>query len=394
MVEPTYLRSPILQTVYWGWREALLRGRWPVELDDIAELLTAERKLQAVGGRALLAELATIAPSAANVTRWAGHVVDDWARREQLSALMVAAHEANMGAKTPLEAFAIARQRVEAAVTIDDDIVPSNSAINKLAQRMESRMSGDKRSPIAKWGIQSIDAVTGGLYAGEMVIVAARPSMGKSAMVLNTALRCGAPVAFFSLEMLIESIYWRAMGCLSGVPMTRIHEAQIQPEERQTLWDAHHRFGGMPIYLSDKGPYQIDPLVAKIASGIKRFGWRVIIIDYLQLLDGRKSDTRAQEIGSISRALKRLASEHQVCIIALSQLNRGLESRGDKTPMISDLRESGDIEQDADVIALIYRESYYTGSSDLDAQVIIGKNREGAIGRAQCTFDRAKCRFF
>ncbi len=248
-------------------------------------------------------------------------------------------------------------------------------------------------------GFFEFDQLTSGLQNGDLIILAARPSMGKTALALNSAVnawKAGFRVGIFSLEMSCEQLVLRMISAESGISHQKIRNANISSEEWIELINTASRMDQAEIYIDDSPAISIMELRAKARRLKRKHNINYIIIDYLQLIVGdQKSENRTQEISGISRALKALAKELEIPILALSQLSRSLENRMDKRPILSDLRESGAIEQDGDVICFIYRDVVYNKESqspDL-AELIIGKQRNGPTGTISLRFDGSLTRF-
>ncbi len=283
-------------------------------------------------------------------------------------------------------------------------------------------------------GLAELDRMLGGLHKSDLVILAARPSMGKTALATNIAYtaakRCrrvtlpgggmktedGAVVGFFSLEMSSDQLATRILADISDIPSDRIRRGDIMPRDYENLRDAAQAIENLPLYIDDTGGISISQLAARARRLQRTHGLDLLIIDYLQLIttSGRnRNDGRVQEVSEITKSLKALAKELQIPVIALSQLSRQVEMRPDKRPQLADLRESGSIEQDADVVLFIYREAYYLereepSSDDREkfgewqdkmnakakmAEVIISKQRHGPIGKVEVGFNPSRVRF-
>lgn len=245
-------------------------------------------------------------------------------------------------------------------------------------------------------GYPKLDDFTNGFKPGEMIVLAARPSMGKTAfalnLVLNAALKQGKSVAFFSLEMGSEQIVDRLLSAVSEIHMTRMQRGQLNESDFAELGEAMEKLGETSIFVDDQGGATIPMLKSKLRKiKIERGALDMVVIDYLQLMSGvwsKFAGNRVQEISEISRGLKELARELKIPIIALSQLARKVEERVDKKPQLSDLRESGAIEQDADTVIMLYRDEYYDPDTDRKgtADVLIRKNRNGQVGEVELVF--------
>jgi len=258
------------------------------------------------------------------------------------------------------------------------------------------------RQNSVKTGFSTLDAKLGGFMPGELTILAARPSMGKSALgfqiAMDIAVDHSTPVAIFSLEMPKEQCVMRMLSNRSGVNLENLVQGRtdmIFAGDEAALKKAGEELEAAPLFIDSSGSLNIFELRAKARRLKAKHGIGLVVVDYLQLMVGN-GDNRAQEVGSVSRGLKRLAGELGVPILAVAQLNRAVESREDKRPRLVDLRDSGEIEQDADVVLFLYREAYYKGEHIVDAtkaEVIIAKQRNGPLGKALLHFDSKRTRF-
>ncbi|MGG7445888.1 replicative DNA helicase [Kosakonia oryzendophytica] len=380
----------------------------PIDLITLAESLELQGQLEIVGGFAYLAELSKNTPSAANISAYADIVRERAVVREMIS---VANEIANAGfdpqGRTSEDLLDLAESRVfkiaesrankdEGPKNIADVLEATVSRIEQLFQQPHDGVTG------VNTGYDDLNKKTAGLQPSDLIIVAARPSMGKTTfamnLVENAAMLQDKPVLIFSLEMPSEQIMMRSLASLSRVDQTRIRTGQLDDEDWARI------SGTMGILLEKRNIYIDDSsglTPTEVRSRARRIarehgGIGLIMIDYLQLMRVPSlSDNRTLEIAEISRSLKALAKELQVPVVALSQLNRSLEQRADKRPVNSDLRESGSIEQDADLIMFIYRDEVYHENSDLKgiAEIIIGKQRNGPIGTVRLTFNGQWSRF-
>lgn len=250
-------------------------------------------------------------------------------------------------------------------------------------------------------GFYDLDAMTSGFQKSDLVILAARPSMGKTAFVLNlahsAAVEANVPVAIFSLEMSKEQLVQRMLCAEAQIDANRLRTGHMHTNDWTHLATAMGRLGESPVFIDDSAmlnSLEIRAKCRRLKSEMKGLG--LIIIDYIQLMQGRKAtDNRVQEVSEISRSLKQLARELSVPVIALSQLSRAVEARQNKRPMLSDLRESGSIEQDADIVMFIYRDEYYNPESDKrgEAEIIIAKQRNGPVGTVELLYQSSITRF-
>jgi replicative DNA helicase len=283
--------------------------------------------------------------------------------------------------------FEISERRVRQAFTrIESIIVDSIKTIEALYERKEA-VTG------VPTGFFEIDRLTSGLQPAELIIIAGRPSMGKSALATNigqhAAAATGKPVAMFSLEMSKESLVLRMLCSEARVDSTKVRTGYLSDQDFPRLAMAAGRLADLPFYIDDSPAISVLELRAKARRLMRESGLGLVIVDYLQLMRAHKDvDNREQEISLVSRSLKALAKELNVPVIALSQLNRAVEQRADKRPLMADLRESGAIEQDADVIAFIYRDDFYNRVSPEEgiAEIILAKQRNGPQGVAKLAF--------
>ena len=382
----------------------------PIDLITLAESLERQGQLDSVGGFAYLAELSKNTPSAANISAYADIVRERAVVREMISvANEIAEAGFDPQGRTSEDLLDLAESRVfkiaesrankdEGPKNIADVLDATVARIEQLFQQPHDGVTG------VNTGYDDLNKKTAGLQPSDLIIVAARPSMGKTTfamnLVENAAMLQDKPVLIFSLEMPSEQIMMRSLASLSRVDQTRIRTGQLDDEDWARI------SGTMGILLEKRNIYIDDSsglTPTEVRSRARRIarehgGIGLIMIDYLQLMRGSSKssmENRATEISEISRGLKGLAREMEVPIIALSQLNRGVDARADKRPMMSDLRESGAIEQDADIIMFIYRDWVYnkeTGDPNL-AEIIIGKQRNGPTGVINMRFDGQFTRF-
>ncbi len=380
----------------------------PIDLITLAESLERQGQLDSVGGFAYLAELSKNTPSAANISAYADIVRERAVVREMISvANEIAEAGFDPQGRTSEDLLDLAESRVfkiaesrankdEGPKNIADVLDATVARIEQLFQQPHDGVTG------VNTGYDDLNKKTAGLQPSDLIIVAARPSMGKTTfamnLVENAAMLQDKPVLIFSLEMPSEQIMMRSLASLSRVDQTRIRTGQLDDEDWARI------SGTMGILLEKRNIYIDDSsglTPTEVRSRARRIarehgGIGLIMIDYLQLMRVPSlSDNRTLEIAEISRSLKALAKELQVPVVALSQLNRSLEQRADKRPVNSDLRESGSIEQDADLIMFIYRDEVYHENSDLKgiAEIIIGKQRNGPIGTVRLTFNGQWSRF-
>ena len=273
---------------------------------------------------------------------------------------------------------------------------PLKEIIPECFQKVEDLFKRKELITGVPTGYSELDKITSGLQSSDLIILAGRPSMGKTAFAMNIAQHAALMerigVAIFSLEMSKEQLTMRLLSSVGRIDSQRIRTGKLQNEDWPKLTRAVGMLTDAPIYIDDTPAISILDMRAKLRRLAAKTDIGLVLVDYLQLMRGRTSENRTQEISEISRSLKAIAKEHNVPVMALSQLNRGLESRTDKRPMMADLRESGAIEQDADIICFIYRDEVYNKSEDNPqkgvAEIIIGKQRNGPTGTVQLYFQK------
>ena len=376
----------------------------PIDMITLAEALKLGGELDAVGGSAYLASLIDATPTTANIGQHARIVREKAAVRSAIYVAREIAAE-GMGDHGDVEEyldeaerkiFEVARSRVTSPYVHLRPVVHDVFRSIEAAGQKEGKVTG------VRTGFAGLDAMTAGLQAGDLIVVAGRPSMGKTAICLNmatyAALRDGRTVLFFSLEMGKEQLV-RRMLCSEGrVDASRVRTGKLADDEWPRLIEAAGELSEAPIYVDDTAAMSALEVRAKARRLMSERGLDLVIIDYLQLMRGRgraAQESREREISDISRSLKALAKELKVPVVALSQLNRELEKRQNKRPMLSDLRESGAIEQDADLILFVYREEHYDPDTDKVgvAEVIVGKQRNGPTGTVELRFTSEYTRF-
>ncbi len=383
-------------------------GLWakgePVDAITIANELDERSQLEQVGGQARIAELAALVPSTSNVEHYA-RIVKEMAT---LRGLVRAGQEiTRLGQDRPGEVVDLVDRAEQIVFELGQQRVTSDfSHIEVLLKESFERITQLYEAGVDITGVPSgfreLDSLTSGFQPGNLVILAARPSMGKSSLALGTAtnlaVRNEVPVALFTLEMSKSEVTQHMMCSEAKVESQRLRSGQLAPDDWPRLTAACDRLMKAPIYVDDTG----STTIMEVRSKARRLKSRepalgLIIVDYLQLMtSGVSAENRVQEVSQISRALKVLARDLEVPILALSQLSRAVEQRHDKRPILSDLRESGSLEQDADLVFFIYRDEYYLGEeSDQQgvAEVILAKHRNGPTGTAKLSFLRRYAKF-
>ena len=287
------------------------------------------------------------------------------------------------------------RDRSETA----EDYVPLQIAVDAALEEIEAASGRDGSMTGVPTGFKELDELTNGLHGGQMIVVAARPAMGKSTLALDFARSASIghniPSVFFSLEMGKSEIAMRLLSAEGQIPLQNMRKGNLDPRDWTTVAATRGRINDAPLYIDDSPNMTLVEIRAKCRRLKQREGLRMVIIDYLQLMtSGKRVESRQQEVSEFSRSLKLIAKELQVPVIALSQLNRGPEQRTDKKPAISDLRESGSIEQDADMVILLHRDSVY--DKDVrpgEADLIVAKHRNGPTATITVAFQGHYSRF-
>ena len=375
-----------------------------VDLITVTEQLRKNDLLEKAGGIAFVTSLANAVPTAANV-EYHARIVEEKAQLRNLinSATEIAgmAYEASdditdvMDKSEKMILEVAARQNSGSFVPIKEILMDTFSKIEKLYETK----GGITGLPS---GFKDLDKLTSGLQPSDLILVAARPSMGKTAFTLNIAQHVAVhenkSVAFFSLEMSKEQLVQRMLCSEGGIDSQRLRVGELEENDWEKLINAADRLSRAPIYIDDTAGITVMELRSKARRLKAEHDLQLIVIDYLQLMQGRSSknsDNRQQEISEISRSLKALARELNVPVIALSQLSRSVESRQVKKPMLSDLRESGSIEQDADIVMFLYREDYYDPETEHKniTDVIIAKHRNGPVDTVQLFFHKQFTKF-
>lgn len=382
----------------------LFNNNEPIDVVTVSESLKSNDKLEQAGGRAYINDLALSVITSANIEYYAKIVADKAIMRDLIKAggeIATIAYEDSSPEKAVDRAeqlvFNIAQRKTPDNLTHVGEIVLDS--YNLIEARYNNR---DELIGVPS-GFYDLDSLTAGFQPSDLIIVAARPSMGKTAFCLNIAQEVGIrkkkSVAIFSLEMSREQLVQRMLCSEAEIDSNRLRTGHMHAEDWAKLAKAMNDMGDCPIFIDDSPGLSISEMRAKcrrLCMREKDLG--LIIIDYLQLMEGsdnRRQD-RVQEISGISRGLKGLARELKVPVIALSQLSRAVESRQNKRPMLSDLRESGSIEQDADIVMFIYREEYYEPENlekKNKAEIIVAKHRNGPVGSVELLFQNNITKF-
>ena len=375
----------------------------PVDAITLTDQLEERGELEDVGGRVRLHELAALVPASANASHYA-RIVHETATLRGL--IRVGGEIARLGWERPGETGDLVDQAEQILYDLSQQRVTGEwSEIESLLKESFERITALYESGVELTGTPSgfrdLDRLTSGFQPGNLIIVAARPSMGKSALALcmaaNMGVRHGIPVGLFTLEMSKAEVTQRLMCSEAKVESQRLRTGKLAPDDWPRLTAACDKLAKAPIYVDDTGSINM----MEIRSKARRLKSRhpdlgLVVVDYLQLMSSAgNAENRVQEVSQISRSLKILARDLEVPIVALSQLSRAVEQRTDKRPILSDLRESGSIEQDADLVAFIYRDEYYNEESDQQglAEVILAKHRNGPTDSVKLSFLKRYAKF-
>ncbi len=401
---------PAHREIFLAIRQLLLNLR-AVDLVTAKNELAARETLGTVGGTDYLIELAESVPSAANAAHYAAIVLEKATLRRLESAgheIVKMVHDTDKDTDEKVDQaeqaiFMVGRQR------LGKDFVSAKSLAKDFLMDIEHLQETGEALLGTPSGFYDLDKMTGGFYDSDFLILAARPSMGKTSLVLNFALNVARKekgnVAVFSLEMSGKQLMRRMLSMLSGVSMSALKKPKLLDEEYHKLADACEVLYGLPLYIDDTSDLAPLEMRGKCRRLLQDGGLSLVVVDYLQLMRGsRRTENRVQEISDIARSLKSLSKELDVPVLALSQLNRGVENREEKRPQLSDIRESGSIEAEADLVMFIYRDSYYKAKQapveqDYDpdrveeAEIIIAKHRNGPTGKVMLGFQPNYARF-
>ncbi len=435
-ITPEHFSISVHQKIYQNMLKMLDRGRVINEV-TMAGLFASDSEILSLGGTDYLVELAAAGTSSNLVMEYAGLVYDSYIRRQLLVISERIAGRARKGDSD------IQVDNGEGQIEVAEQELYNLAENNSFRSSMVSVKEGfktvleltnlaRKRKGIAGviTGFNELDKVFGGLQKSDLIIIAGRPAMGKTALVTNIAWAAtqramrekqlsekvinGAPVGFFSLEMSADQLASRLLSQVSGISSSDIRRGTIDDEQYELLFNISESLSEAPFYIDDTPGQTIASIRSRARKMKRKYGVGLIVLDYIQLVSGSssRSESRVQEITEITRGLKNLAKELNVPVIALSQLSRQVENREDKRPQMSDLRESGSIEQDADIIMFVYREEYYLGLKPLEvdhpdystwkakldkvtgkASIIVGKNRHGKTSNIEVIFDGEKTLF-
>jgi replicative DNA helicase len=366
----------------------------PVDLVTVTSELNDRKWLEEIGGVSYLSDLANAVPSAANVEYYA-YIVEE---KSILRRLIKAATQiASSGYANQDEVAQILNEAEKSILDIagrkvTDGFLPIKDVLIETYERIEALHNSTSDMTGTPSGYRDLDRMTSGFQRSDLIILAARPSVGKTAFALNVAqnvaARAGETVAIFSLEMSAPQLVQRMLCAEGNIDANRMRTGSFQEEDWEKLTMAISTLSKAHIYIDDTPGITVGQIRSKCRRLKAEHGLGIILIDYLQLIHGSGKENRQQEISAISRTLKGIARELDCTVIALSQLSRAVEQRQDKRPMLSDLRESGSIEQDADIVAFLYRDDYYDQETENKnvIEILIAKQRNGPVGKVELAF--------
>ena len=387
----------------------LINASKPADVITVFEQLQSQGKAEGVGGLAYLNSLAQYVPSASNIRRYAEIVRERAILRKLVSASdEIATNAFNPQGRPVATILDESEQKIfnigEEGARMKRGFQGMDSLVVALMDRVQEMADNPNDITGVPTGFYDLDRQTAGLQPGDLIVLAARPSMGKTALAINiaehVALHEQLPVAVFSMEMGAAQLAVRIVGSIGRIDQGHLRTGKLTDEEWPRLTEAIEKLRNISLHIDETAGLTASELRANARRLARQCGGKLglIVVDYLQLMSGSggSDENRATELGEISRGLKMLAKELQCPVIALSQLNRSVETRPDKRPMMSDLRESGAIEQDADIIMFIYRDEYYTKDACKEpgvAEVIIAKQRNGPTGTTKLAFIKNLTRF-
>ncbi|MDP8959573.1 MAG: replicative DNA helicase [Actinomycetota bacterium] len=394
MLQAEDFYKPAHQVIFEAMVELYNRNQ-PIDAVTVSDALRRGNQLERIGGISYLTGLLDAVPATSNAGYYAG-IIEEHGQRRRLVRAGSVIGELAFDTHTPVgEILDRAEQTVFAVAEhrIGDGLVPVRPLLTTALETIEEMGARGSEITGLSTGFRDLDRKLAGLQPANLVIIAARPSMGKSALAVNIAQNVaaqGSAVAIFSLEMSRQELVHRMLCSLGRVDSQKLRTGQLGQQHWQKIVRAAAQLFEVPIFLDDSPSLTATDLRARCRRLKRQQDLGLVVVDYLQLMQSSgRAENRQQEIAEISRSLKGLARELQVPIIAVSQLNRALETRQDKRPLLGDLRESGSLEQDSDVVLFIYRDEYYHPENQEAkglAEVIVAKHRSGATGRIDMTF--------
>ncbi|MCL6547436.1 MAG: replicative DNA helicase [Alicyclobacillus sp.] len=395
-LEPDDFYSAAHQLIFQAMRDLYERGS-PIDIvTTTAVLQERDGALERAGGIDYLVKLAEAMPTALHTGHYAAIVREKALLRRIIAAAGEIANDCYRGDRPAGEVLADAERRILelAEHRRTRDFVHISEVLQATFERIEQLYANEGHITGVPTGYAELDRMTSGFQKSDLIIVAARPSVGKTAFALNiaqnVAVRAGLPVAIFSLEMSRDQLVQRMLCAEGYIDGHKLRTGALDDDDWPKLSMAVSALANAPVYIDDTPGITVPEMRSKLRRLKSREGLAFVVIDYLQLIHGRRSanDNRQQEISEISRMLKQLARELDVPVVALAQLSRSVEQRQDKRPMLSDIRESGSIEQDADIVAFLYRDDYYDPETERKniVEVHIAKQRNGPTGKVELVF--------
>ncbi|MCL0043783.1 replicative DNA helicase [Peptococcaceae bacterium] len=373
----------------------------PIDMITVSEELKKNGSLEKAGGASYIALLAGVVPTARNVEHYA-HIVEEKSLKRMLIQLSIKVSAMSYEER---DVHKLIDQAEEALIELRNryqskNLTAVNDILVQLFEQIEKMQQNRGKLTGISTGFIDLDNITCGLQNGDLIVLAARPSMGKTTLglmiALNAAVRLNVPTAIFSLEMSKTQLVQRMLCAEAMVDQQKLRAGFLKDEDWLRLTQAGENLSHAPLYIDDTAILSPREILAKARNLKKDKNLGLIVIDYMQLMQGnRRAENRQQEISDISRSLKGIAKELNVPVLALSQLSRAVEQRQNKRPIMPDLRESGSIEQDADVVMFIYRDEYYNPESEKAgiAEIIIAKQRNGPVGKVELGFIKQCTKF-
>jgi replicative DNA helicase len=396
IIRPESFYTPAHQAIYQAM-ETLYENRSPIDAVTLTNQLKKQKQLKQAGGASRIAELSNLVSTAANVEHYAKLIVEAHVKRRIIRLSGELSEKAFDPSVETGELMDIAEQKVfkVSQTRSDKAFTPLKDTLVESFERLdELQRSGDDLRGVPT-GFVDLDRVLAGLQRSNLIVLAARPGMGKTALALNiaqyVAASAGKKVGFFSLEMSKEELVDRLLVSQADIDAWRLKTGRLDQQDFLKLSDAMGVLADAPLFIDDTPGMSIYEMRTKARRLATEQNIDLIVMDYLQLAHGQTRDNRVQEVGEISQGLKNIARELKIPVLALSQLNRAVESRGDKAPQLSDLRESGSIEQDSDVVMFLYREDEDIRET---MKLKIAKHRNGALATIDLFFRGDRIKFF
>ena len=364
----------------------------PIDILTVTQTLRKSKQLTSAGGAQYIADLTTRVASTANLETWAHALTEMHLKREMGKISLKLTGLAYSVDGDPFEIYN--QFSSELTELIRENLKGQSSHVSNTTPEASESIEGREKTGISgiPTGIRAIDGVLGGHQKSDLVYIAARPGMGKTSFAISVMLniaKTGRPVAFFSLEMSRVQIVFRMASILSGLNAEMLAKHRLDKDSKFKYYQIIDQLNALPIYIDDNAGVTIYDIKTKVRTLREKYKVEAVFIDYVQLISAAKNKNanREQEVSAISRGLKLIAKENEIPVIALAQLSRSLETRTDKRPMLSDLRDSGSLEQDADVVSFLYRQDYYDKNSGINnAEFIIAKHRNGRTGFVNINF--------